>query len=524
MIKNRNLIRVLLATGVMIQALVLNSLSAEADTLAYWRFEGDGVTTPTDGVFVKDTNGRTAIQPDGLLAMDTSGKGNHIYAWENNAASGHQYRPNVPLNSALKSGLPNNFSIQNGGGFPASFTWSRESSPTLDIEPLKLASWTIEASIYQTATSTHQTFVGRDGRKDAGAGDANRAPLYFKTFNSNLEILFTDEAGNDYNLSDTTGTIQLNTWYNVAAVSDGTTLSLYKDSGAGYQLVNSLALTAGDTRLNYDDTGSSTVGDTQWGWSVGRGRYGGSTLQDQNHVDRFLGYIDEVRISNTALAPSQFLFEPSFSLVAEINKTTGNVTLRNVSDEAISFDYYVMTSAGNALRPANWNSLSDQNIDAGNPADFNNSGGPVNSADLAVWQTAYGTNANADADGDGDSDGRDFLIWQRNFGQVAGPGDSWDEAGTVSTSQLAELFLNNATTIAPGGTLSLGAAYNPATFGAANGDVVFQFGIAGQAGLVAGGVNYLAALSATTAVPEPASLAAMTLACVVALGSRARVR
>ena len=48
----------------------------------------------------------------------------------------------------------------------------------------------------------------------------------------------------------------------------------------------------------------------------------------------------------------------------------------------------------------------------------------VNSTDLALWQTGYGipsgaTYQNGDADGDGDVDGRDFLIWQREYGSGA---------------------------------------------------------------------------------------------------------
>jgi hypothetical protein len=48
-------------------------------------------------------------------------------------------------------------------------------------------------------------------------------------------------------------------------------------------------------------------------------------------------------------------------------------------------------------------------------ADFNDDG-YVSSADLAVWQSAYGMNANGDSNGDGVTDGRDFLNWQRNYG------------------------------------------------------------------------------------------------------------
>jgi hypothetical protein len=54
-------------------------------------------------------------------------------------------------------------------------------------------------------------------------------------------------------------------------------------------------------------------------------------------------------------------------------------------------------------------------------ADFNEDSS-VNSADLAMWRGAFGLNANGDADGDNDSDGRDFLIWQRNFGATSASG------------------------------------------------------------------------------------------------------
>jgi glucose/arabinose dehydrogenase len=47
--------------------------------------------------------------------------------------------------------------------------------------------------------------------------------------------------------------------------------------------------------------------------------------------------------------------------------------------------------------------------------DFNRDG-LVDETDLSQWQDDYGLNGDSDADGDGDSDGRDYLIWQRQFG------------------------------------------------------------------------------------------------------------
>jgi hypothetical protein len=36
--------------------------------------------------------------------------------------------------------------------------------------------------------------------------------------------------------------------------------------------------------------------------------------------------------------------------------------------------------------------------------------------DLVQWEGDFGLNGMSDADDDGDSDGRDFMIWQSEFG------------------------------------------------------------------------------------------------------------
>jgi hypothetical protein len=64
--------------------------------------------------------------------------------------------------------------------------------------------------------------------------------------------------------------------------------------------------------------------------------------------------------------------------------------------------------------------------------DFNNDR-IVDDMDLTLWQSAYGLTAFADADGDGDTDGRDFLAWQRAFVEVSA---DFDGSGRVDEEDL----------------------------------------------------------------------------------------
>ncbi len=155
------------------------------------------------------------------------------------------------------------------------------------------------------------------------------------------------------------------------------------------------------------------------------------------------GFIDEFRIYDNALSAAQiaanFAAGPELVdlLALNVNIQTGNISLQNTSSAPQSFDYYQISSAGGKLQPAdgNWNSLDDQNIDA------------------------VGGN----------------------------PGESWDESGGATANQLAELFLQGASTLAPGASYNLGNAYNTA-LGA--GDLKFQFSLpSGE--FIAGKVNYI---------------------------------
>src|SRR5439155_17158167 len=123
---------------------------------------------------------------------------------------------------------------------------------------------------------------------------------------NSIGINFTDVGGNTHEAFSPAGFVHgfdfgtdpnglTGTWYNLAAVSDGSTLRMYVNGS----LVASTPLGSADPRLA---VGTTSGGDWHAGeWSVGRGLFNGG------HTDRGYGFIDEVRISNSALDPSQLL-------------------------------------------------------------------------------------------------------------------------------------------------------------------------------------------------------------------------
>jgi hypothetical protein len=156
-----------------------------------------------------------------------------------------------------------------------------------------------------------------------------------------------------------------------------------------------------------DDTGMTTqTPPAPYSWSVARGYYGGNGL-----ADPVQGQIDDVRISDEALDPTEFLNGPPL-LQLYVNTNDGEARIVNASTGSFTIDYYQVDSptSGALQTGADWNSLSEQNLD------------PV--------------------------DGGDEL------------GETWEEVTSSGANLLAEQFLLGETTINPGGQLSLGEIYN----------------------------------------------------------------
>ncbi len=340
--------------------LMLVSISASAKTVAYWRFEAGPAGTniqhsAADGVFSPDV-------------QDVSGNGNHLAVWN----SGQwQYRANVPYANVPWTGEANVYSVRNITGYPS--LWNKS------LATWEPAQWTIEATFKAENNGTNggwKTIVGRDSRGIPMKGtetNGDLAAIYLQTTDNparGLAIKFIDkdgywhsaEAGPDAYVGFNNSTDpQGNTapWYTIAATSDGRYLTLYlfnhNNPSAGYVQIARTDMTvtnpgSTNTALNKGagDGGDWDAGDI----TVGRGMYAGG------HGDRFYGFLDEVRLSDKALSPDEFLLadgyvQPVSPAKDEYLATTAATTYTWMTDidlmteNEVVFDHYAIYIAGN---------------------------------------------------------------------------------------------------------------------------------------------------------------------------------
>ena len=293
----------LIGLGLIVVLLV--SVPARAGTVAYWRFE-DGVA------------GDPLPKPFG--AVDYSGNGNHLDPWTQGDWAGFAYRADTSPATIPLTGEANTLSVKNTGGYPGMASDSAVTMPTgVDIETMTPAAWTVEASFKPEATGWHRTIAGRDSYGAATVNPALSA-LYFKIMpNDAVSVAFGDVSGYWHEATSAEGLINgfdfpTNpdgvgvAWYHMAAVSDGSSLSLYlrdTSQGTGMKLVAQTDLTLSGSPDTAMTAGAGSGSDWHAGsWTVGRGMY------DARHEDRAYGFIDEVRISDSALDVSEFLFVP----------------------------------------------------------------------------------------------------------------------------------------------------------------------------------------------------------------------
>jgi hypothetical protein len=160
----------------------------------------------------------------------------------------------------------------------------------------------------------------------------------------------------------------------------------------------------------------------------------------------FNGSIDEFRIYNNAMDLGQVQASfaagptPQLSMHLEVNTVTGSVEIVGAEPMPVAFDYYSITSAGGALDPVGWSSLSDRDVDTTGP----------------------------------------------------GVGHSWDEGDSSDSFELVELYLRGASNIDEGERIALGHAFDTSFFGQGlEGDLEFRFARQGSQTLSTAEVVYV---------------------------------
>jgi len=154
----------------------------------------------------------------------------------------------------------------------------------------------MEGAFRIDALNRWQSILVKDGNVGGGGG-VGEGPLpafNLKIFIDNtLHVETFDGAGAFHNIV-ADNLMATGVWYKYAVVNDGATLSLFLDSsdGNGYVQQADTDPITGGALFNNDSV-----------WAVGRGWFNGVN-------DFFDGQIDEVRISDTALARADFLFVP----------------------------------------------------------------------------------------------------------------------------------------------------------------------------------------------------------------------
>jgi hypothetical protein len=299
---------------------------------AYWRFE-------------EGTDGSVVSQPNANVVLDSANSNNMRAFYDSNPNNPNPnasptYTASAIPPKPLKSGLTNSLAMQfipfpNGKDI---YTDTQHINNGIIAHG---GGFTIEAAFNSNDPTIKGTIIGKEGRPKLGNADANlnSLPTFSLMTNpadSHLMVQQFDAAGNLVSVESQQPIVAGN-WYYTAVVNDGTNLSLYLDSGAGYQLQGSVAVAGAlyqgpdyNNNLSVDAAdyvtwrksnsadpsaytrwraGFGNGADWNYNWSIGRGVYGG--IDSGSPANWFNGYIDEVRLSNTALSPANFLFAPA---------------------------------------------------------------------------------------------------------------------------------------------------------------------------------------------------------------------
>jgi len=316
--------KTLLALAIATPAILVAS-AANAATSAYWRFEDKNGVPAVAGDSLRSTPAGGGTVSGGNIVdvtSDSSGNGNVLRVFHSPndplSSDGVQRLETSPTYSLLtpaaiipQTGAVNVYSFDfdgaPGSNAPAPPNAGGDDIYTQDQENVAgpigstpFSQYTVEGAFRVRTLGRFQSVVVKDGSVGGGGGTSGGGPLppfNVKLFNNDTFNIETFDGAGNFKAIAANAPIAGNQWYKFAVVNDGTTMKMYLDSGSGYQLQTQQATMAGGAL--WASTGN---------FAMGRGWFNGPN-------DSFDGQVDEVRVSNIALQPSQFLFsavpEPS---------------------------------------------------------------------------------------------------------------------------------------------------------------------------------------------------------------------
>ena len=292
--------------GCAVSAALLVSLvcaEALATTSAYWRHE--------EGIVGE-------IVPGGAdMVLDSSGNGNHMQTYASGVApfTAASYSSIVsPL--ALRSGLANTMSLDfgpapiigtdDGGGRNDDNYTTQEKTINTEL----FTAMTVELAFNMHSVNGWQALFGKDGKPlgdEVGEVDSPVPPFkvlirddtYPNDIPNQLFVEWIDGDGDIHHLA-TGETVATNTWYHMAFTLTATSAELWVAGETGdYVLKDAIS---GEDFAGALGPGEVIIFDTT-PFTIGRGMFNNGVTDWSDAI------IDEVRVSNTALSPSEFLFE-----------------------------------------------------------------------------------------------------------------------------------------------------------------------------------------------------------------------
>lgn len=280
---------------VVLGALQLCGDWARAGTAAYWRHEEGPVG---------------ALIPAGPgTVLDSSGNNNHMRTFDPTFTSATYSSSVSPL--LLRSGLANTLSLDFGPGGDDAGQNDDNYSEGAAVNSQSFSALTVEMAFNMNAIGGWQALFGKDGKPLAASPVPPFKVLvrnddFPNAIPNQLFVEWIDGDGDIHFLASGETTVA-NSWYHMAFVLTDTTAELHvADETGNYKLLDSL------TGQDFAGTGGEVLIIDPTNWSVGRGMFNNGVADWSNAI------IDEVRISDVALARDEFLFipEPTSLLLA----------------------------------------------------------------------------------------------------------------------------------------------------------------------------------------------------------------